>query len=182
MPYTCILVLSCSLPACLLTEGICCLSTGKSGQLKAQAQVFQPKAQMLANKQVSAEDTKPGKQPEAAVSVAPVDDNPSKQKDQAKTPTKSAEASPAKQKEQQKEQQKEKKSIAASPAKSPSKISAQQVSGPVEDLDELHTLQVSQLQHLLMNCTAALERIHICACVASTSTHYSASNALLYDA
>ncbi len=110
---------------------------------------------MLANKQGAGEAPIIGKQPEAVVPVVPPDEPLTRPKSTSKsTATLIAEAatSAAKQKDEQRE--------GKVPAKSPSKTLAQTLarasrsqgaaqqeikseSGPVEDLDELHTLQVS---------------------------------------
>ena len=129
------------------------LVSGKSGQLKAQAQAFQPKAQMLANKQGAGEAYIMGKQPEAVVPVVAPDEPPSSSTNKS-TATLMAEAATSAAK--QKDELKEGKIAAKSPTKTLAKTLArasrpqsaawQEVkseSGPVEDLDELHTLQVS---------------------------------------
>ncbi|KAL0038859.1 hypothetical protein WJX79_010928 [Trebouxia sp. C0005] len=128
---------------------------GKGGQLKAQAQAFQPKAQMPANKRRAGEAPIIGKQPEAVVPVVPPDEPPASLKSTNKSTAPlimEAATSSAKQKDEQKE--------GKVPANSPSRTLAKKLarashsqgaawqeikseSGPVEDLDELHTLQMS---------------------------------------
>lgn len=119
-----------------------CLSTGKGGQLKAQAQAFQPMAQMVMNKQGSAQPFKLGKVPEAAVSDAASNEHKSSAQSALEAPTQSS--------AEQVEKKSPSKKAAKLPSKSPSKNTTQepakQAAAPVEDLDELHTLQVSHLQ------------------------------------
>ncbi|DBA96794.1 TPA: hypothetical protein ACH3X3_012963 [Trebouxia sp. C0006] len=142
-------------------------SQGKGGQLKAQAQAFQPKAQMLANKQGAGKAPIMGKQPEAVVPVVPPDELLIRPKSASKSTAAlitEAATSAAKQKAELKE--------AKVPGKSPSKMLAKTIaragssqgaawqeikseSGPVEDLDELHTLQMSTAWTALEQASAA---------------------------
>jgi len=113
---------------------------------------------MLANKQGAAEAPIIGKQPEAVVPVAPPDEPSSWPKSTNKSIAMlifEAATSAAKQKDEQKEGKVPTKSPSKNLAKTLAKASAnlrsqgaawQEIkseSGPVEDLDELHTLQVS---------------------------------------
>lgn len=115
-------------------------------------------AEKLPNNQGSAEEPKLGKQLEAVVPISLADEPPSKLKANPKSPDKAAvtvSTSSAKQTE------------GKSPAKSPIRIPVRAApsgttqgpatteAGPVEDLDELHTLQVS--------CLALYQRKR-CAC------------------
>ena len=119
-----------------------CLSTGKGGQLKAQAQAFQPMAQMVMNKQGSAQPFKSGKVPEAAASDAASNEPKSSAQLALEAPTQSS----AKQVEKKSPSKKAAKSPSKSPSNDTTQEPAKQTAPPVEDLDELHTLQVSLLQ------------------------------------
>ena len=110
---------------------------------------------MLANKQGAGEASIMGNQPEAMVPVVPPDQPPTRPKS-ANKPTATLIAEAATSAAKQKDEQREGKVPAKSPSKTLAKMLArasrpqgaarQEIkseSGPVEDLDELHTLQVS---------------------------------------